>query len=165
MIGAVSADQALLALKIGFLVLLYLFVWVIARSATRDLGTAPQESIILSAQESEAARSRLAPELRVPRGRLRVVRSDALPEGMVIEVASPTRVGRSADNGIRLEDDDFVSGRHAVFEPRPGGLWLEDAGSTNGSFVNGARVTSARLLQPGDVVRIGKTDLEVERGQ
>jgi pSer/pThr/pTyr-binding forkhead associated (FHA) protein len=39
---------------------------------------------------------------------------------------------------------------------------VEDVGSTNGTFVNGARVTTARLLQPGDVVRIGKTDLRVE---
>jgi pSer/pThr/pTyr-binding forkhead associated (FHA) protein len=54
-----------------------------------------------------------------------------------------------------------VSSRHAVIEPRPDGLWVSDAGSTNGTFVNGARVTDARLLQDGDVIRIGQTDLKV----
>jgi hypothetical protein len=48
-IADIATDEALLALKIAFLVLLYLFVWLIVRSATRDLRTAPQESIILPA--------------------------------------------------------------------------------------------------------------------
>ena len=49
-----------------------------------------------------------------------------------------------------------------MLEPRPDGLWVEDVGSTNGTFVNGARVTTARLLVAGDIIRIGKTDLQVE---
>lgn len=49
-----------------------------------------------------------------------------------------------------------------MLEPRPDGLWVEDVGSTNGTFVNGARVTTARLLVPGDIVRIGQTDLQVQ---
>ena len=72
----------------------------------------------------------------------------------------PTRLGRGGENAIRLDGDDFVSTRHALLEPRPDGLWVEDVGSTNGTFVNGARVTTARLLTPGDVVRIGQTDLQ-----
>ena len=72
----------------------------------------------------------------------------------------PTRLGRGGENAIRLDGDDFVSTRHAMLEPRPDGLWVEDVGSTNGTFVNGARVTTARLLAPGDVVRIGQTDLQ-----
>ena len=55
-----------------------------------------------------------------------------------------------------------MSSRHATLDSRADGLWVEDAGSTNGTFVNGAPVTSRRLLQPGDVVRIGHTDLLVE---
>ena len=62
---------------------------------------------------------------------------------------------------IRLDADTTVSSRHATLSRRADGLWVEDAGSTNGTFVNGARVTSARL-QPGDVIRIGHTDLLVE---
>jgi hypothetical protein len=160
--GAIDADQALLVLKVGFLVLLYVFIWAVVRSATRDLKVAPQESIVLSAQEAESLRARFQPALSVPRGRLLVLQSPALQVGSTVEVASPTRFGRGAENAVRLDGDDFVSSRHAVLEPRPDGLWVEDAGSTNGTFVNGARVTTARLLAAGDVVRIGQTDLRVE---
>ena len=52
MLGALDTEQTLLALKIGFLVLLYLFIWMVVRSVTRDLRSAPQESIILNAQEA-----------------------------------------------------------------------------------------------------------------
>lgn len=162
MIAAIDAEQALLVLKIAFLVLLYLFIWAIVRSATRDLAVAPQESIVLSAQEAEVLRARIDPALATPRGRLLVLQSPALEVGSTVEVTAPTRVGRGGENSVRLDGDDFVSSRHAVLEPRPDGVWVEDLGSTNGTFVNGARVTTARLLQPGDVVRIGQTDLRVD---
>ena len=162
MIAAVDAEQALLVLKIAFLVLLYLFIWAVVRSATRDLKVAPQESIVLSAQEAEVLRAGVEPVPSVRRVRLLVLQSPALEVGSTLEVGSPTRVGRGAENPVRLDGDDFVSSRHAVLEPRPDGLWVEDLGSTNGTFVNGARVTTARLLQAGDVVRIGQTDLRVE---
>jgi pSer/pThr/pTyr-binding forkhead associated (FHA) protein len=71
-------------------------------------------------------------------------------------------VGRGAENAIRLDGDTTVSSRHATLDSRADGLWVEDAGSTNGTFVNGAPVTTRRLLQPGDVIRIGHTDLLVE---
>ena len=157
MTDSIDVDEALLALKIAFLVLLYLFIWLIVRSATKDLKTAPQESIVLGAEEAAQLRAQFAPQPV----RLMVLASPALQPGATMEIATATHVGRGAENGIRLEDDDFVSSRHARFDPRPDGLWIEDVGSTNGTYVNGARVTSARLLHSGDVVRIGQTDLQV----
>jgi pSer/pThr/pTyr-binding forkhead associated (FHA) protein len=154
---AIDVDEALLALKIAFLVLLYLFIWLIVRSATKDLRVAPQESIVLGAEEAAELRAQLASRAV----RLTVLASPALQPGATVEIATALHVGRGAENGLRLEDDDFVSSRHARFEPRPDGLWVEDVGSTNGTYVNGARVTSARLLHSGDVVRIGQTDLQV----
>ncbi len=162
MIGSLDTEQTLLALKIGFLVLLYLFIWMVVRSVTRDLRSAPQESIVLSAQEANELRARYEPVVQVPTARVLVLDSPALQPGATLEVKEPMRLGRGGENAIRLDGDDFVSTRHALFEPRPDGLWVEDVGSTNGTFVNGARVTTARHLQPGDVVRIGKTDLRVE---
>jgi len=161
-LGALDTEQTLLALKIAFLVLLYLFIWAVVRSVTRDLRSAPQESIILSAQEANDVRSRYEPVMQAPVARVIVLDSPALQSGMTVELKTPTRLGRGGENAIRLDGDDFASTRHALLEPRPDGLWVEDVGSTNGTFVNGARVTTARLLQPGDVVRIGKTDLMVE---
>lgn len=162
MIAAIDAEQALLVLKIAFLVLLYLFIWTVVRSATRDLKVAPQESIMLSAQEAQGLRAQYEPALSTPHGQLLVLQSPALEVGSTLEVAALTRVGRGAENAVQLDGDDFVSSRHAVLEPRPDGVWVEDLGSTNGTFVNGARVTTARLLQAGDVVRIGQTDLRME---
>jgi pSer/pThr/pTyr-binding forkhead associated (FHA) protein len=154
---AIEVDEALLALKVAFLVLLYLFIWLIVRSATRDLKVAPQESIILGPDEAARLRAEIAPRSV----RLVVLASPALQQGATVEIVVPTHVGRGAENGLRLDDDDFVSSRHARLDPRSDGLWVEDVGSTNGTYVNGARVTTARLLQSGDVVRIGQTDLQV----
>ena len=148
-IGALDTEQTLLALKIGFLVLLYLFIWAVVRSVTRDLRAAPQESIVLSADGGERAASALRARRPDPVGRMLVLDSPALQPGTTLEVKVPTRLGRGGENAIRLDGDDFVSTRHALLEPRPDGLWVEDVGSTNGTFVNGARVTTARLLAAG----------------
>ncbi|HET9285978.1 MAG TPA: FHA domain-containing protein [Gaiella sp.] len=159
MTAAVTVDEALLGLKVTFLVLLYLFVWLVVRSATRGLSAgAPQESIILPASEASALRAAAG----IQTGRVVVLASPALQAGTAIELTDSARVGRGAENMIRLDADTTVSSRHATLSRRADGLWVEDAGSTNGTFVNGARVTSARLLQPGDVIRIGHTDLLVE---
>jgi pSer/pThr/pTyr-binding forkhead associated (FHA) protein len=129
------------------------------RSATKGLSAgAPQESIVLSASEAEALRASLGPSSR----RVRVLASPALAAGTAIELRQAAGVGRGAENAIRLEADTTVSSRHATLDSRADGLWVEDAGSTNGTFVNGAPVTTRRLLQPGDVIRIGHTDLLVE---
>lgn len=154
-----DTDETLLVLKVAFLVLLYLFVWLVVRSATRGLSAgAPQESIVIPAAEAAALRAAIGP----PSQRVVVVQSPALEPGSSFELNGATRIGRGAENAIRLDEDSTVSSRHAVLDSRSDGVWVEDAGSTNGTFVNGARVTSARLLQPGDIVRIGHTDLRVE---
>ena len=156
---AVTVDEALLGLKVAFLALLYLFVWLVVRSATRGLSAgAPQESIVIGAADAAALRAAAG----IARRRVVVLESPALEPGTAIELSSTARVGRGAENTIRLDADTTVSGRHATIDSRSDGLWVEDEGSTNGTFVNGARVTSARLLQAGDVIRIGHTDLLVE---
>ena len=156
-LASVDVDTVLLLLKIGFVVLLYLFIWRIVRAASRDVRL-PQESFILAPQTPR--RERQAP----PRPRLVVLRSPALSPGDEVRVNSaPVTVGRSAENDVALDDDEFASARHARLEPRRDGVWLEDAGSTNGTFVNGTRLTRPHRLTPGDVVRIGETDLKFER--
>ncbi|HZO50027.1 MAG TPA: FHA domain-containing protein [Gaiellaceae bacterium] len=161
MTGAISVDEALLALKIGFLVLLYLFVWMIVRSATRDVRAAPpQESIVLSPSDASALRAQQA--ARRPAARLTVVSSPALHDGRQLTLDEPTTVGRGPGSGLRLDEDEYVSTRHALITPSAEGVWVEDLGSTNGTFVNGAPVTSSRLLTAGDIVRIGDTRLRVE---
>ena len=155
----VDVEEALLLLKIGFIVLLYLFIWRIVRSASRDLRGGPaQESVIIS--PGEAASLGLAP---AKRAKLVVLKSPALDAGEEVPVESlPVAIGRGGQNEIPLEGDEFASAQHARFEAKGDGLWVEDVGSTNGTFVNGARVTTPRRLSKGDVVRVGQTDFRVE---
>jgi pSer/pThr/pTyr-binding forkhead associated (FHA) protein len=158
--GSVGVETTLLVLKIAFLVLLYLFIWRIVRSASRDLRL-HQESMILSPQQASAL---LAQPVARELGRLIVIDSSALEEGDVYAIDSTAlTVGRGGDNDLPVPADEFASAHHARFEPRRDGVYVEDIGSTNGTFVNGIRLTTDRRLVPGDVVRIGETDLRFER--
>jgi len=158
-IGKIATDEALLALKIAFLVLLYVFIWMIVRSATRDVKTAaPQESIVLSAAEANVLR---ASQQDGASARLAVISSSSLPVGRELTLTGATTVGRGPGSTLRFDDDDFVSNRHALITPALDGVWVEDLGSTNGTYVNGAPVTTARLLHAGDLIKIGETQFRV----
>lgn len=154
-----NVEEILLLLKVAFLVLLYLFIWRIVRTASRDLRL-PQESFILRPDEAEGLRRETG---AVTSGRLVVLASPALEEGEEFTLDSaPLNAGRLDDNVIVLPNDEFASSHHARFEPRRDGVWLEDLGSTNGTYLNGIRISRPRKLSPGDVVRIGETDLRFE---
>jgi hypothetical protein len=159
MLGSVAVEEALLVLKLAFLVLLYLFIWRIVRSAARDVRM-PQESFVL-APGSVPGLGQEDP--RVDSGRLVVVRSPALEEGDELSLdSSALLVGRGAHNDVDLTADEYASSEHARIEPRRDGVWLEDVGSTNGTYLNGIQLTRAKRLTPGDVVRIGETELRYE---
>ena len=154
-----TVDELLLILKIGFLVLLYVFIWRIVASASRDIRT-PNESMIIAPGQlgnpvvSASARSG---------GRIVVVASPTLAPGEEQELDSVTfTIGRSSSNDVELRGDEFASAQHARFEPRGDGVWIHDLGSTNGTFVNGVKLSSPRKLRPGDVVRVGETDLRYD---
>lgn len=157
----IAVDQALLVLKALFLVVLYLFIWRIVRSAARDVSL-PQESFILRPGEGSGGAG--APAAPIKTGRLVVMSSPALEEGTTFELDSAAlTIGRGGQNDVAIEDDEFASARHARFEPRRDGVWVQDRGSTNGTFVNGARLSRPRRLTPGDIVRVGETDLRYDR--
>jgi len=83
--------------------------------------------------------------------------------GRVFELGEEVTVGRSPGCAVSLEDDTFVSSIHARVFLRNGELWLEDLGSTNGTWLNNDRVRGLERLQRGDRVKIGSTILEVAR--
>jgi hypothetical protein len=157
-----TVAEVLLVLKIAFIVLLYLFVVRVIRSAGRSEKSAPsQDSMILSPQAAASA--------GLGRGGSRrsfllvVQRSPSLGEGDEFPVNSaPVTVGRGGQNDLVLTGDDFASARHARIELRGDGVWVQDLDSTNGTFVNGSRVAGAQRLDHGDVLRVGETDLRVE---
>ena len=153
-----SVEPILLALQAAFLVLLYLFIWRVIRAAGRDLRVSPQESFVL-------APSQLAGEApTAPGGRLVVVESKALGSDRSFEAGPvPVTIGRASDNTISLAGDEFASAHHARIEAGRDGVWILDLNSTNGTFVNGARLDGRRRLREGDVVQIGDTELRFER--
>jgi hypothetical protein len=161
-IYSTSLEETLLVLKVAFLVLLYLFIWRIVRAAARDVRSS-QESMILSPQQAQSLGLVAQPGSSGPRGQLVVITSSALEPGAAYELdATQLTVGRGANNDLALENDEFASARHARIEPRRDGVYVEDIGSTNGTFVNGIRLARERRLTPGDVVRVGETDLRYE---
>ena len=83
--------------------------------------------------------------------------------GLVIRLTGPVLVGRAADAGLRFdpERERQVSSRHAVIGSDENGGWVRDEGSRNGTFVNGRRVTEARLRH-GDRLRFGGEGPEIE---
>ena len=156
-------EQLLLVLKIAFVVLLYLFIWRIVRTASREVReprTSIDDSMLLTPEQARELRREAARKI----GRLVVVKSPALDEGSEHPLDSVAiTVGRDGENDIPLPGDKFASALHARFDPRGDGVYVEDAGSTNGTYLNGVRLTRSRRLEAGDVVRIGETDFRFER--
>jgi FHA domain-containing protein len=162
LLGSAQVETTLLALKIAFLVLLYLFIWRIVRSAARDIRV-PQESMILGPQQAAALGLVVSPPSAYEFGSFVVLQSPELAEGATFALGvEPLSVGRGAVNDIVLAGDEFSSTRHARFEPRRDGVYVEDVGSTNGTFVNDELLTRELRLTPGDVIRVGDTYLRFD---
>jgi len=156
-LASTTYETVLLVLKIAFLVLLYLFIWRIVRTAARDLRL-PQESFILRPALAGGALGQA-----INPGRLVVVQSQVLTVGEKFDLdSSSLTVGRGAQNDVSIEGDEFASARHVRVEQRRDGAWVSDVGSTNGTFVNGVRIDRPRKLVQGDLVRVGETELRFE---
>ena len=157
------SEIALTAIKVLFLALLWLFILSAVSVIRSDLfgRTVP------SADQPEAQELGSPPpppkRTKRPRGEPRVLvitqgsqtgQSAALADGVIM-------IGRGADCQIIL-DDDYVSTRHARVVSGENGVYVEDMGSTNGSYVNGQRITAPTTITLSDTVRIGKTILRLE---
>jgi pSer/pThr/pTyr-binding forkhead associated (FHA) protein len=156
-------EPVAVALKFGFLAVLYLFlVWVV-RSSARDLarysGSAAAEPV---EAPSPARRSRPASARRNGgAARLVVVAAMGHEPGTTFDVREGALFGRSDGADIRVEDP-FASSSHARIDNRGGALYLEDMGSTNGTYLNGHKVQSAQRLDTGDTIRIGDSEYRFE---
>jgi pSer/pThr/pTyr-binding forkhead associated (FHA) protein len=128
-------------IKLLFLIMLFLFLWQVARSVKTHIGSNPGTKTDGFAAEVVVLTGDGEPE----RVRLR-------PQGHVF--------GRSEDADIPI-DDPYASEFHARLGVQDDKVIVHDLGSTNGTYVNGRRVTSPRSVVRGDTVQIGKTILEV----
>ena len=147
------------ALKFGFLLVLYLFLAWVARSALRDLrGAAEPYELPPDATGMHSAAAGLAPaRLDDSYPRLRVEHAVGLPDGAEYDVAYGVTLGRGDSADVRMEDP-FASSRHARIERQGDVLVIEDLGSTNGTYLNGEQLTGPQPLHPGDRIRIGDNE-------
>lgn len=138
----------LLLLQLGFVALLYLVLVRFAGSLLKDLRSAEQAQI--------ASRSGI--------GRLSVLESpeDEPPAGTTIALGPINSIGRNVNNTIYVEDD-FVSTNHAMLTFRGRSWFIEDQGSTNGTYVNGHRIERPVALSFGDELTIGRVRMRLER--
>ncbi len=158
-------DQALLLLRVGVLVLLYLFVWRIARTAIRGVRGSSESMILSPGHGFDPQPAPVAPSKPTTPGRLVVIESDILPIGAAVVLDQPeVLLGRDPHAAAVLDGDGFVSGRHAMVRLRGGSPTVSDLGSTNGTFVNGDRIAAETALHEGDEVAVGSTRMIYEPG-
>jgi FHA domain len=144
-------------LKFAFLILLYFFVYRAIRAAATEVsgGRARTETPAAPAarETKRAARRGKAPR------KLQIVDHDGVKAG-AIKLQDPIQVGRADACQVRL-DDTYISQFHARLFPRDGMWYVEDLGSTNGTYLNQRKLTGPSEVHAGDVVRLGKTTLEL----
>jgi pSer/pThr/pTyr-binding forkhead associated (FHA) protein len=138
----------LLALQIGFLLLLYLVLFRFAGSMLRDL--------------RNAERAQLASRTGI--GRLAIVESpeNEPPAGTTVALGPINSLGRNVNATIYVEDE-FASANHAMLTFRGRSWFIEDQGSTNGTYVNGHRIDRPVALSYGDELTIGRVRMRLER--
>jgi hypothetical protein len=153
-------DPIEVLLKFAFIAVLYLFLLWVARSALKDLGRPanqaerlPEPAEILDAGFRDGSADSSA--------RLVAEQGGGLEPGESFVVGSGITIGRAQGTEVRI-DDTYASGRHARIFDREGLVYVEDMNSTNGTYVNGRRLSTQELLRPDDRIRIGDTEFRYE---
>jgi hypothetical protein len=161
-----NLDPASVALKFGFLAVLYLFLLWVARSARRDLRAGGMTAQAQRAPSPDATGMHSASTLgsvdlahRAPR--LVVERAPGHDAGMIYDLDGDLVLGRGDRAEIRLEDP-FASSRHARVYEQGNTVVVEDLDSTNGTYLNEELLQTPRPLHPGDRVRIGDSEFSFE---
>ena len=148
-------------LKFGFLLVLYLFLLWVARSALRDLRSSHEAPRSPDATGLYSAGARLARHGRARRPRLVIERARGHEPGMVYDLEEGATLGRGDSAEIRL-DDPFASSEHARVTRQGTVMVLEDLGSTNGTYLNEELLTGPAPLHAGDRIRIGECEFTYE---
>ena len=153
----------LLAAKALLLLLLFAFIYAVVRRGVGDLRAVPDDEPFVPGREQATRRGRRDDISYAVGGRngdsiLVVEDSDVLAPNTRFPVkGGTTSIGRSSQSDIVLKNDDFASGRHATLTRHGGLLYVEDAESTNGTYVNDRKAVGATPLRSGDRVRVGST--------
>ncbi len=150
-------DPVLIALlKYGFLAMLFLFVFFSMRTVVAS-----------TRLPDEAVRGIAEPRSRTKRAKgsnapaVVIVRTDGKRSGS-FRLVSPMKIGRAETCEINPKDD-YLSQFHARLFPRDGAWFVEDLGSTNGTFLNEMKLSGPLEVHAGDDVRLGRTVLQLRR--
>lgn len=165
------SELTLTIIRLGLLILLWVFVFSVVGVLRGDLyGTRVVNRLPRRRTQERApaapprAKAPTTPKPKPRRGS-RVPSSLTVTEGPLTGTSlrlreSGTLIGRNPECALVL-DDDFASGRHARIFEREGSWFVEDLGSTNGTFLGSEKLTSAMPVETGSVLRIGKTVVEL----
>ncbi|RAG84898.1 FHA domain-containing protein [Streptacidiphilus pinicola] len=175
------SELTLTVMRLGFLAVLWLFVIVAVQVIRSDLfgtkmtqraattgrrGGNPNTARQPSAASAPQQRQQAPAQSRQRRGApTHLVITQGSLAGTTVALQGQTiTLGRAHDSTIVL-DDDYASSRHArIYPDQNAGAWVvEDTGSTNGTFLDNARLTSPTPLQPGSAIRIGRTVIELRK--
>jgi hypothetical protein len=159
-------DPVAVALKFGFLAVLYVFLIWMARSALKDLrrttGAVPAPVLDDATGLHQASAGLVGDGHGGAAPLLRVHSAAGLRAGAAYDVSDGAVLGRADDADIVL-GDSFASGRHARLDPQGEVVVIEDLGSTNGTYLNGEPLSGPQPLHPGDRIRIGDSEFSFER--
>jgi pSer/pThr/pTyr-binding forkhead associated (FHA) protein len=158
-------DSLLSVLKVIFLLLLYLFFLRVIRAVWTELRE-PKTVQVAGAPANAAPpvpSDRKNKRARTTKVERLVVLEPTTRTGQTFELGEELTVGRAPGCGVSLPEDTFISQLHARVFRRDGSLFVEDLGSTNGTFLNRKAVSTAVPLRKGDRLQVGKTVLEVAR--
>jgi hypothetical protein len=149
--------------RYGFLVLLWIFVFTVVGVIRRDLFAGARSSRIVAAPRGVGPAAVQARPAKVKRGRAAhqmVVTAGALSGTKITLGEEPITIGRAEDSTLVITDD-YASARHARLAPRAGQWYIEDLGSTNGTYLDRAKVSAPMPVPLGVPIRIGRTSIEV----
>jgi pSer/pThr/pTyr-binding forkhead associated (FHA) protein len=150
-------DPIALLLKFGFLAVLYLFLLWIARSALRDVAGGQATALIDDTGPTARPRGDSMDFRAGVFPQLEVVAALGREPGERVDVNEGITLGRSPTADLQI-DDPFASSAHARIFPRGQFMYIEDMGSTNGTFLNGRQLRKPEQLKVADSIRIGDTE-------
>ena len=174
------SELTLIIIRIGFLALLWLFIFIVLYSLRSDLFgprlTPLQRVAVQSQRTREAAAAapaaadapttvteRAAPPAASDSRAARIVITSGPRSGLELELPETgLSIGRSSGSGLQIKDD-YTSNSHAKIVRWRDEWVVQDLGSTNGTYVDGKRITEATPVRVGSSVRIGTTTFELRR--
>jgi pSer/pThr/pTyr-binding forkhead associated (FHA) protein len=157
------ADFVVQVARIGFLILLWIFVFTVVGVVRRDLFAGARTSRLVAAPRGVGAGAGSAKPAKAKRGRAAhqlVVTAGQLAGTRITLGDAQITIGRAEDSTLVITDD-CASARHARLVPRSGQWFVEDLGSTNGTYLDRAKVTGLTPVPLGVPIRIGRTSLEL----